>query len=325
VTGIFKANNPNNNFLLFLYGLVIKLPLFLYPQLPRLQLSDGILYKSFAGWMINNLGNTPVIFSLISFLLLFLQAISFNKLVNDQRMLQKPNYLTGMGYLLITSLFSDWFALSAALMANTILIWVWSRLSTLNNNTSAKTTIYNIGLVIGLAAFFYQPAIVFVLLFIAGMAITRPFRLNEWLIGLMGILTIFYFYAAWLFIGGGWKKYKLPQLDVAIPSFHETRWALTGLILVLLTMLLGIFFIQSNMRRQIVQTRKSWQLIYLYLVVAAFVPFLNSNSFNSWILVAVPASLIMAAAFFYPDKKWFAALMHWGMVAVSVAIAYFIR
>ncbi|MBC7934282.1 MAG: hypothetical protein H7Y86_02830 [Rhizobacter sp.] len=325
MTGIFKANNPNNNFLLFIYGLALKLPLFLYPQLPRLQSSDGILYKSFASWMISSFGNMPVIFSLLSFIMLFLQAVSFSKLVNDHRMLQKPNYLTGMSYLLVTSLFSEWFALSAALVANTILIWVWSKLSTLHNNNAAKATIYNIGLVIGLAAFFYQPAIVFTLLFIVGMAITRPFRINEWLIGLMGILTSFYFFAAWLFISGGWKAYKFPGIKVALPVFHETKWALTALILVLLTMFLGAFFIRANMRRQVVQTRKSWQLIYLYLLVAAFVPFLNSSNFNTWILVAIPASLIMGAAFFYPDKKWFPALMHWGMAALAIAIGYFIR
>lgn len=275
--------------------------------------------------MISSFGNMPVIFSLLSFIMLFLQAVSFSKLVNDHRMLQKPNYLTGMSYLLVTSLFSEWFALSAALVANTILIWVWSKLSTLHNNNAAKATIYNIGLVIGLAAFFYQPAIVFTLLFIVGMAITRPFRINEWLIGLMGILTSFYFFAAWLFISGGWKAYKFPGIKVALPVFHETKWALTALILVLLTMFLGAFFIRANMRRQVVQTRKSWQLIYLYLLVAAFVPFLNSSNFNTWILVAIPASLIMGAAFFYPDKKWFPALMHWGMAALAIAIGYFIR
>ncbi len=325
MTGIFKANNPNNNFLLFLYGLAIKLPLFLFPQLPKLQSSDGILYKAFTGWMIDNFGKTPVVFSIISFILLFLQAVSFNKLVNDHRMLQRPNYLTGMSYLLITSLFSEWFALSAALLTNTILIWVWSRLSTLHNNNAAKTTIFNIGLVIGLAAFFYQPAIVFVILFIVGMAITRPFRLNEWLIGLMGILTSFYFFAAWLFISDKWKAYSFPRIQVSLPVFHETRWGLAALILVLLAMLLGAFFIRGNMRRQVVQTRKSWQLIYLYLLVAAFVPFLNSSNFNTWILAAVPASLIIGAAFFYPDKKWFPAVMHWGLVGLSVAIGYFIR
>ncbi|RYD77318.1 MAG: hypothetical protein EOP53_13190, partial [Sphingobacteriales bacterium] len=323
MTGTFKANNPNNNFLLFLYGLAIKLPLFLYPQLPRLQSSDGILYKSFAAWAVKSFGSTPILFSIISFVLLFLQAVSFNKLVNDQRMLQKPNYLIGMSYLLVTSLFSEWFALSAALLTNSILIWVWSKLSALHNNNAAKTTIFNIGLVIGLAAFFYQPAIVFTLLFMAGMAITRPLRLNEWLIGLMGILTSFYFFGAWLFISGSWKTYKIPGIDFSVPAFHQTKWAVAAIILVLIAMLLGVFFIRNNMRRQVVQTRKSWQLVYLYLLVAPCVPFLNSNSFNCWILVAVPASLIVSAAFFYPDKKWFPALMHWGMVGLSIAIGYF--
>lgn len=325
MTGIFKANTPNNNFLLFLYGLALKLPLFIYPQAPKLQSSDGVLYKSFVNWMISSFGNMPVIFSGISFILLFLQAVSFNKLVNDHRMLQRPNYLTGMSYLLITSLFNEWFALSSALITNTILIWVWSRLSTLHNNNAAKTTIFNIGLVIGVAAFFYQPAIVFTLLFIAGMAITRPFRINEWLIGLVGILTPYYFFAAWLFISDRWKGYKFPGVKLSLPVFYETKWALAALILILLCMLLGAFFIRGNMRRQVVQTRKSWQLIYLYLLVAAFVPFLNSSNFNTWILAAVPASLIMGAAFFYPDKKWFPAVMHWGLVGLSVAIGYFIR
>jgi hypothetical protein len=91
-------------------------------------------------------------------------------------------------------------------------------------------------------------------------------------------------------------------------------------------MLIGVFFIQNNMRRQIVQTRKSWQLIYTYGLVAAYIPILNAtHSFNNWILLAVPASLIVASALFYPEKKWFPQLMHWGMVAISVAIGYFIR
>jgi hypothetical protein len=56
------------------------------------------------------------------------------------------------------------------------------------------------------------------------------------------------------------------------------------------------------------------------------VPFLNgSNTFGSWILVAVPASLIAASALFYPDKKWFPLAIHWAMVTISVAVAYFVR
>lgn len=326
MTGIFKANNPSNNLGLLLYGFLLKLPLFLFPVVPPVQSSDAFIYRSFVAWSKTVFIGVPIIYSFLAFILLCVQAVSFNTVVNNQRMLQRPNYLTGMCYLLITSLFAEWFSLSAALIVNTALIWVWSKLCSLHNNPSPKSTLYNIGLVIGLATFFYYPAITFSFLFMVGLAITRPFRLNEWLIGLVGLATAFYFFGAWLFLSGQWNTYVKPHVLISFPVFFKTAWASAALVLVLITMLLGIFFIQSNMRRQIVQVRKSWQLVYLYLIVACLVPFLNgTSSFNSWILVAVPASLIAASAFFYPDKKWFGHIIHWGMVGISVAVAYFVR
>lgn len=305
--------------------MLLKFPIFLHPVVAKPQPSDGILYRSFLEWMTIHFSNAPVVFSFLTFGLLVLQAIGFNKIVNDQRMMAKPNYLTGMSYLLITSLFSEWFVLSAALIINTILIWVWAKLCTLHNNPSPKTTIYNIGLVISFATFFYLPALFFIVLFIIGLAITRPFRLNEWMIGFLGVITSFYFFASWLFISGNWRTYKLPSISVSYPLFLQGRWAILTFIVLLFTLLLGIFFIQNNMRRQIVQTRKSWQLIYLYMLVAACIPFLNAtHSFSNWILLAIPASLIVGSAFFYPEKKWFPRLMHWGMVAITVAIGYFV-
>ena len=326
MTGIFKANNPSNNFLLLVYGIILKLPLFLNPRLPQLQSSDGPLYSSAIIWMMGAFAQFPLIFSFIIFLLQYVQAISFNKVVNDQRMLQKPNYLTGMAYLLITSMFADWFSLSAALISCSFLIWVLSKLCLLHNNNNAKTTIYNIGFAIGIAALFYYPAIIFTLLFIFGIAIIRPFRLNEWLIGLLGIATIFYFYASWIFLSGQWNTFIFPVVNISKPVFQQTKWAVGAIVLVLLTMLMGFYFIQNNMLRHVVQTRKSWQLIYLYLLVAALVPFINATeTFTSWILVAVPVSLVTGSAFFNPDKKWFPSIIHWAMVFISIAVGYFVH
>lgn len=325
MTGTFKANNPSNNFLLLLYGFVLKLPIFLHPRLPQLQSADGPLFSSFIIWMKGVFAESPIVFSIISFMLLYLQAIVFNKAVNDQRLFQKPTYIVGMTYLLITSLFSDWFALSASLMASAVLIWVWSKLCTLHSNNAAKTTIYNIGLSIGVASFFYYPLIIFTVLFIVGIAITRSFRLNEWLIGLIGICTPFYFFASWLFLTGQWNTYLLPLVVANNPVFEQVKWAMAVLLMLVLAMMLGIYFVQRNMRRQIVQTRKSWQLIYLYLLAAVLVPFVNSaGNFGNWILMAVPLSLLVSSAFYYPDKKSFPRLLHWAMVAFTVAIGYFI-
>lgn len=326
MTGIFKANNPSNNFFLLLYGLLVKLYLFVQAPPPVLQPADGPLYSSVVIWLQKIFAGSHLQFAFISFILLFIQAMGLNKAVNDQRMLQRPNYLPAMAYLLITSMFPEWYGLSSALVANTILIWVWARLCTLHNNPHAKSSVFNIGLAIGVAAFFYYPAILFTILFIAGIAITRPFRLNEWIIGLLGILTPYYFFAAWLFLSDQWITYRLPYAHFTVPVFIQSRWAWAALGLIGPCLIIGSYFVQHNFRRQVVQTRKSWQLMNLYLVVAALVPFVNArNSFSSWILMAVPVSLLSACAFFYPERKWFGAVMHWGMLAIVIAVAYFVR
>ena len=85
------------------------------------------------------------------------------------------------------------------------------------------------------------------------------------------------------------------------------------------------FFIQQNFRRQLIQARKSWNLIFLYLLVALFVPFVNAtHTFDYWILCAVPLSAFLGAAFLYPARNWFPWLLHWLMVAFVIIVSYFV-
>ena len=190
MTGTFKANNPYNTFLLLVYGILLKMPMFLHPSIPQPQQIDGFLYKALLKWLQPLGSSIPVLYPLIAYGLLYTQAVAFNKLVNDQRLMQRPNYLTGMSFLLITSLFSEWNMLSAPLIINTLLIWVWARMSGLHNNPQPKTSLFNIGIAIGVSTFFYFPSLAFAALIIFGLALTRPFKLAEWLIALLGIITL---------------------------------------------------------------------------------------------------------------------------------------
>ena len=240
--------------------------------------------------------------------------------------MQRSNYLTGMSFLLVTSLFSEWNMLSAPLIINTLLIWVWAKMSGLHNNPQPKTSLFNIGIAIGLSTFFYFPSLAFAALIIFGLALTRPFKLAEWLIALLGIITPYYFLLAWVFLTDKWKGYKFPGFAVTNPKFNQTNWAYAAIIIVLFITVIGLFFIQQNFRRQLIQARKSWNLVYLYLIVAVFVPFVNAtHTFEYWILCAVPLSAILGAAFLYPAKKWFPLLLHWLMVAFVIVISYFVE
>jgi hypothetical protein len=326
VTGVFKSNNPYNTFLLLIYGLLLKLPMFFHPVVPSSQQTDGFLFKAMLVQLSAVGKNLPVIYSLITFLLLFTQAITFNRLVNDLRLMQKPNYLTAMSYLLITSLFSEWNVLSAPLIINSLLIWVWSRMSRLHNEHNPKTSLFNIGIGIGLSSFFYFPSLAFAALIVFGLLITRAFRFSEWMVALLGIITPYYFLLAYVFLTDKWKGYHFPGVSVTLPHFYESKWATAAIVIVLFTCIIGFFHIQQNFRRQLVQARKSWNLIFLFLLIALFIPFINAtHSFVYWILCAVPFSIIAAAGFLYPTKKWFPLILHWLMVGFVIAFSYFVK
>jgi hypothetical protein len=326
VTGIFKTNNPSGNAILFLYAIVLKFPMFMNLKAPQLQALDGIFYKNILQGLGSIASFIPFIYSLLTFMLLFIQAIGINKIVNDQRFHKQTNYLTGMSFLLITSLFSDWFLFSAPLIVNTILIWIFSRLCVLYNNPASKSIIFNIGLATGLAAFIYFPSITFLLLVMSGIAISRPFRLQEWLTGLVGIFTPLYFFASWLFLTGKISTFRVPGFHLSYPHFMGNRWAYGALFVIVLATALGLYFVNTNMRRQVVQTRKSWQLLFLYLIIATLVPFINATiNFSYWIIVAVPLSPIIAAVFFYPQKKILPLALHWLMFGIYIAIVFFVK
>jgi hypothetical protein len=75
VIGTFRANNHVNNFLLLLYGIVLKLPIFIHPNIPEAQKIDGFLFKQLLISLQVVGASFPIIYSIITFVLLFAQAV----------------------------------------------------------------------------------------------------------------------------------------------------------------------------------------------------------------------------------------------------------
>lgn len=324
--GTFRANNPINTFLLLIYGLLLKLVWLIHPQIPVIQKTDGLFYNRVLSVVKPLLDHYPFFYSFIAFVFLFSQALSFTRLLNNRKLMQKPNYLPGMSYLLITSFFPEWNILSSSLILNSLLIWVWAKMSSLYNNPGAKSTLYNIGMVIGITTFFYFPSLAFALLIIFALLITRPLRIAEWLISILGILTPWYLLFAWLFLTNRLYSFQVPGIRVQYSLFIQNNAQYAGMLLILLAAIAGAFFVQINARRQVVQVRKSWGLLLLYLVVAILIPFINSiHNFQYWILTTVPLSAFIACFFYYPTKKWFPLSFHWIMVAFVIYMNYLKR
>ncbi len=264
--------------------------------------------------------------ALLAFLLVLSQALLLNALVNRYRMMQKSNYLTGMSYLLISSLFVEWFRLSSVMIVSSLIIWALSKLSDIHINPNPRTTIFNIGMLVGISGFFYYPAFLFLILVFFGLALSRPFRFQEWLLALLGLIAPYYFLLAILFLRGRLDLPALPALSFNLPVIENKNFVLLAVILVTVLTLAGIYFVNQNMRRQVVQTRKNWNLIFFYLVLAIFLGFFNpAHAFGYFFLAAVPLAMIAGAAFLYPEKRWFRITLHWSMAAIALLTAYYLR
>ncbi|HEU5052606.1 MAG TPA: DUF6427 family protein [Hanamia sp.] len=324
MTGIFRTNNPLNTFLLLVYGIFIKFFWLLHPRIPVVHKSYGFLFNDFLKAIVPFFNPFPRIYFLIAFLLIFLQAVTFNQVMVSRRMMQKPNFLPAMSYLLITSFFPEWNVLSAPLIINTIFIWVWASMSNLNSSRHAKGTLYNVGIAIGLASFLYLPAVAFALFVILSLIITRPPKVAEWLITFLGIATPWYFLVVYLFLTNKLYSFHFSGLGLPQPSFNFSYNEWIGIGVIVFMILAGALYVRLFMNKQILQVRKNWGQMALYFAIAIATPFvIMGHSIGYWMLALVPASAFIACAFYYPQKRWIPFVMQWLMLGFAVYMQYF--
>lgn len=322
--GIFKQKNPANIFLLLVFGVLIKLPMFLYPHVPVQHTSNGILFKAILKLMEPTGRNTPIVYPLLAYGLIFLQAILLTRFINSQRMMSRPSFLPGMAYMLITSLLPEWNFFSAPLIVNTILLFVLSGLFKTYNQSEAKGSIFNIGLALGIASFIFFPAITFIVWILLALAVMRPFRLNEWVICIVGITTPFYFYAVYLFINDEWSwQHIWPHFSIGLPLIKQSAWLAGSAFLLIVPFLGGGYYVQDNLRKMLIQVRKGWSLLLLYLLGAIFIPFVNnSDTFENWVIAAIPFAAFHACTYLYSTLRIIPLLIFWLTVAFVLGYQY---
>lgn len=308
---MFRQKSPGNLLLLFFFGLALKLPLFLWPKAVIATQND----EDFYGWLLqwfNTAGQARALLcSAAAFVLLYIQAVMVNFLVNEYRLMPKPTYLPAMAYLLLTSLLPEWSYLSSPLVAATFVLWAFIKLFRLYNLQEARGSIFNIGLLLGIASYFYFPSACFLLCVLLGLIVLKPFRLHEAVLFLVGCLTPYYFMAAVLFLT---DKLSIPNffphLSVHTPVVRSNVWLAVSILLLAVPFLAGGFFVQSHLHKMLIQVRKAWSIVLFYLLLAFFIPFVNTNSaFNNWVLLAVPFACFHAGTYFYSAQRWIPNLL----------------
>lgn len=298
--------------------------MFIDPVMPKLSKEDSFLYKICIDSLNIAFKGNKILFAVLAFLLLYAQSLMINEIVNKNKLYPKPNHLSAMCYLLLTSLFSQWYVLSPLMIVATLFILIISRLCKLQHVQEANKTFYNIGLMLGLCMLLYFPSVVFLLLIFLGLSITRAFRLPEWIIVILGVFTPIYLLWSAIFLLRDSVKLLNPILGLSLPKIQFSAYDWIALVIILITVFIGFLFIQNNMRKLLVQSRKSWTIFFLFFFFASIIPFLNLHSgLDFFMLTLIPISVIAASSMLYPSRRWFPILSHWSLFILATIMGYY--
>ncbi len=322
--GIFRQKNPGNTLLLLLYGLVIKFPVLLNPAPALRQSEDHYLYNVLMGFL-GPSELSPLFFSLLAVALLFIQAFLLNRLMILQKLFPKPGFLPAMVYLLISSFVPEWNQFSAPLLVNTLLIWIYYRMALLYNTHTPNGEVFNIGLLLGIASLFYEPAIVFLLLVPLALFVMRPFRIREWFIAFMGATMPYYFLGVILFLTDRftWQAI-LPAISLDLPDIPESIFITVAMVLLVLPFIAGGFYVQANLAKMLIQVRKNWSLMLLFMIISLLIILVSGgNRYVNWICCIIPLSAFHSALYYYTPGIWPARILHWLGVAFAIGINYY--
>ncbi len=251
--------------------------------------------------------------------IIIIQALRLNYILNDARMFSKTALTTAMSYLLLTALFPAWNNITPALIANSLLIWLIQRFIKLYNTPQPRTSIFNTGLIAACAVLLYHPAVVVVLISFFALAILRAFKLNEWFVLLLGLITPFYCLCSVLFLNDELKDvlYYIPKFHVHRLNTDDKIAMLTTSIAASVLILAGIFSWQQNIARMIIHVRKNWSVLLLMLLFfIAVIFFIKDIQFDALLLAMVPASVFISCIFLYPKRSLFPAILFWLTLAV---------
>ncbi|TAF56206.1 MAG: hypothetical protein EAZ62_01455 [Sphingobacteriia bacterium] len=318
VVFLFRDKSVVNLVFLVLLFLGIHWAIFLLPPLPTTDPANGFLgtgiHRVTQAW-------TGAILTPLFLLAVVLQAVRLNVVFNEWKLFVGAGYTVSLAYVLLSGTLMVFFYHSPALWYNFGLLWQLERLVKLYNDPKPKTLLFNLGWVSGLLFLAYHPALVFLPVLFLALGILRPFRLQEWLMLLLGLFLPVYFLFSWYFLTDQWTAINglLPQFDLGLPAqwLSPAQWVAVGLMG--LSFLVGFVYWQQFNGRATIQIRKTWGVLFLTTWVAFLAPFLFAQHGleTAW-LALLPLSVFVSNVFSFPRRLWLPNLFFWLFVALAI-------
>jgi len=269
-------------------------------------------------------GASTTLSILLAGVAVFIQALLLNHLVNHFNLLGKPTFLPGLMYITLSALFAPFLLLSPPLLCNFLIIWMLFKLFSFYKSADAKSSAYDLGLMIAVGSVVYLPFIYFFLGLWIALFIFRPLNWREIIAGVLGYATIFFFLAVYYYMNdslGEFSKIWAP-LGARFPDKIDIHY-ISYLVLVPVIVILALCFVklQQNFFKSYVQVRKSFQLLFIIFLIAGLSFYIKKPfNINHFVLCTVPAAVFCSYYFLYAKNKWFYESLY---LLLLISVVYF--
>ncbi len=304
LTSIFRSNQP-----IVLTGLLVLVPMLFLPAFFKPVLVPGP-HMPLQGLVAMAAAERPWLQGTLVLLVVMLVATQLSVLVNDAELLDRPMYLPALIFPILLAAFGPSAPLEPTLLGMPFVLSSLRRTWTMSNTGTVMSTVFDAGMLMGIASMFYLPYAFLLVVIWASVSVIRPFQWREYVVPLMGHLVVFYF--AWAMVelaGSEWR----PLLTI-IPSHldHPSIGTVSDSQRILLGMVLagvlpvGILSYSRSYRRGIMRQKN---LLSSFLAVtAAFGILLLFAWFLTGVLppvlLALPLVIFTAHAFQGTKRAW---------------------
>ncbi len=319
----FRSLHPLNLALLLAYTLFMRMAIFF--NLPS-ELNFEIL-ESYTKLFIvipsdAISAEANVFFAMI---VVLVQALIFNRIVNNHALLVKPNYLPALMYITGTSLFLQFLVLSPALICNFLIIIIIDKFLKLSKTANAMSIMFDAGMIIAIGTLIYFPFILLLLMLWLSLLMYRPFSWREWISGLIGFLTIFMFVAVFYY----WNDKIDRFIDIWQPLTNKFPSKLQinyndywVLIPVSMIMVMAAIQLRENFFRSFISTRRAFQMLFFMFLVSILSFYTKRGVTVAHFLLCVPPGAVLLAYYFSNAKKrWFYETL---FAILVICIQYFL-
>jgi hypothetical protein len=318
-----RSHQPVSLVLIPILGILLWLPGFLHPSAPAQQ-----VFMPFYSGLDVFLRANPQLSVILGFLVAMSEAFLLNYIIYQHHILTKRSWLPALMFVVLSACTPGLLWLHPQHIAGVFLLGALHLLLGTYRMDKSFGSVFNAGILIGIAALFYLPSIVFLLFAIVCIILLRPFIWREWIILILGSTVapiyagVYYFWNDKLLFMTNevvFSPIRNRDFFLKLPVEYYFLTAMTGLMV-----FVSASRFLSGAGTSTLKTKKGISVMIWFLVFSLLAVLPAQNNAVAGIIFAIyPLSLFTSNYFLVARRLWLAETIFILLLA-SIGISYFI-